>query len=37
MLPAPQMAAIVAMTKNKLTIIFMMTAFSFTNAKTMQI
>jgi hypothetical protein len=31
------MAAIVPMTNNKLTITFMMTAFLFTTAKTMQI
>jgi hypothetical protein len=33
----PQTTAIVEKTNNKLTITFMMTAFLFTNAKTMQI
>jgi len=37
MLPAPQMATIVAITKNVLTTIFMMTALLFANAKTVQI
>jgi len=37
MLQAPQMATIVEKTNNKLTITFMMTAFLFANAKTMQI
>jgi hypothetical protein len=37
MLPAPQMATIVAMTNNMLTNTFMMTAFIFADAKTMQI
>ena len=34
---APQMATIVEQANNKLTITFMMTAFLFTDAKTMQI
>ena len=37
MLQAPQMATIVENANNKLTITFMMTAFLFANAKTMQI
>ena len=34
---APQMTTIVEKANNKLTITFMMTAFLFANAKTMQI
>lgn len=37
MLPAPQMATIVAMTNNVLTTTFMMTAFLFADAKSVQI